>query len=96
MRIPSSNPFPKDIWSSLRRKHTEGIINLSREQLKPLVGVVSGGIVGPDRFQDCRWEVLAEQRSRLTDAGIPTYSTIAEAAKAMRQFIDYWQMRAET
>ncbi|MCK4724108.1 MAG: hypothetical protein KAT75_12425, partial [Dehalococcoidia bacterium] len=94
--ITDDNPFPKDIWGTLMRKYTEGIINLSREQLKPLVGVVSGGIVSPDRFQDCRWEVLAEQRSRLADAGIPTYSTVAEAAKAMRQFIDYWQMRAET
>ena len=94
--ITDDNPFSKDVWHSLMRKRTEGIINLAREQLKPLVGVVSGGIVGPDRFQDCRWEVLAEQRSRLTDAGIPTYSTIAEAAKAMRQFISYWQTRAQT
>ncbi len=96
VEITDDNPFPKDIWGTLMRKYTEGIINLSREQRKPLVGVVSGGIVGPDRFQDCRWEVLAEQRSRLADAGIPTYSTVAEAAKAMRQFIDYWQMRVET
>jgi len=72
------------------------MLSLSREQLKPLVAVVSDGKFNSDQFQDWRWKLLAEVRARLVAAHIPTYSTVAEAAKAMRQFTDYWQMRAET
>lgn len=60
----------------------------------PLIAVVSSGITGSDRLSHQRWRLLAEQRARLVDAHIPTYSTVAEAAKAVRQFIDYWQARA--
>ena len=94
--ITDDIPFSKEMWSSFVRNQTERIINLSRKQLKPLIAVVRGEIVGSGQFGDCRWDALNEQRARLVAAHVPTYSTIAEAAKAVRRFIDYWQTRAET
>ncbi len=89
------NPFSEEVWSSIAKGQTEAFINLSREELMPLIAVVSSGITGSDRLSHQRWKLLAEQRAQLVDAHIPTYSTAAEAAKAVRQFIDYWQARAD-
>jgi len=96
VEIAQGNPMPEEIWISIVRNQVEGIINLAAEQLKPVVSVVSDGKVTSDQIQDWHWEVLAEVRARLVAAHIPTYSTVGEAAKAMRQFTDYWQIRAET
>ena len=94
--LNEENPFPEDIWSVLVRELTEAYINIFSEQLKPLVAVVSEGEVSSDQSKNSRWRVLAEQRARFIDAHVPTYSTIGEAARAVRQVIDYWQTREET
>ncbi|MCK4331449.1 MAG: hypothetical protein KAW81_02725, partial [Dehalococcoidia bacterium] len=95
-QIAEEGPFPEEVWSSVVSRQAEVMISLSREQLKPLVAVVSDGKFNSDQFQDWRWKLLAEVRAQLVAAHIPTYSTVGEAAKAVRLFIDYWQMRAET
>jgi len=88
VNISEDAPLPGDTWSNLVRKETENILNVSKEGLKPLLAVVSGG-----RFcgqsKDWRWKLLAEQRARLVAARVPTYSTVAEAAKTIRLFIDH-------
>ena len=95
-QIAEEAPLPKEIWTAIVHMQAEEMLNLHREQLKPLLAVVTDGKFGSERFQDWRWKALAEQRGRLVAAGIPTYATVAEAAKAARQVIDYWQTRAET
>jgi hypothetical protein len=87
--ITEDAPFVKDSLSTFVKGETEDIIAISKEQLKPVVAVVSGGKVTSAQFQDWRWKLLAEQQARLVAAHVPTYSTMAEAAKALRQFIDY-------
>ena len=94
--LNEDNPFTKDIWSTVVRAQTEKYINLSRERLKPLVVVVSGGEVSSDQCGNLHWKVLAEQRARLIDAHVPTYLTVGEAARVLRQVINYWQTREET
>ena len=96
VEIAEGNPVSVEMFANMVSKETEGIISLSREQLKPLIAVVGDRKAACDQFQDQRWEVLAEQRARLVAAHVPTYSTVAEAAKAVRQVIDYWQARSET
>ena len=94
--MAEDNPFPEDIWSVVVKRQTEAYINVSRKQLKPMIAVVGGGETSYDESKNMRWRALAEQRARLINAGIPTYSTIAEAARAVRQVIGYWQTREET
>ncbi len=90
------NPFQQEVWSSVAKSQTEAFINLSRDKLKPLISVVSSGAVSSNGSPHRRWKMLAEQRARLIDAHIPTYSTVTEAARAVRMFIDYCRARATT
>jgi len=95
-QVAEEAPLPEAIWTAIVRMQAEEMINLHGEQLKPLVAVVTDGKFGSGQFQDWRWKTLAEQRARLVAAGVPTYSTVAEAARAVRQVIEYWQAKAET
>jgi len=95
-QVAEEAPLPEEIWTAIVRMQAEEMINLHGEQLKPLVAVVTDGKFGSGQFQDWRWNTLAEQRARLVAAGVPTYSTVAEAARAVRQVIEYWQAKAET
>jgi hypothetical protein len=83
------------VWSSVAKIQTEAFINLSRDKLKPLISVVSSGVVNPNGSSHRRWNMLAEQQARLVDAHIATFSTVAEAAKAIRKFIDYCRAKAQ-
>jgi len=94
--ISEGNPVSQEMWTGMVSGETKQFINLSGEQLKPLVAVVGGDKVADDLLQKSRWEILTEARARFIDAHVPTYSTVAEAAKAVRQVIDYWQARPET
>jgi acyl-CoA synthetase (NDP forming) len=89
------NPFQQEVWSSVAKIQTEAFINLSRDKLKPLISVVSSGVVNPNGSSHRRWNMLAEQQARLVDAHIATFSTVAEAAKAIRKFIDYCRAKAQ-
>jgi acyl-CoA synthetase (NDP forming) len=88
------NPFLIELWKGLAAGQTEMFINLYNEKLKPMIAVVhsQAATEGLPSYQ--RWKILAEQRARYADAGVPTYSTVAEAARAIRKFIDYNRARA--
>ncbi len=89
------NPFPEDIWASIADGQTKAFINLHKEKLMPLIAVVSSGVTGYDQVPHQRWKMLADQRARLVQAHIPTYSTVSEAAKAVSKFIDYCRAKAQ-
>lgn len=93
--LTEENPLPREMWGVIIKSETEELIKVAEEQLKPVVAVVSAGKVTSDQSGNERWKLLAEQRARLIAAHIPTYSTVAEAATAVRQCINYWQTKAE-
>jgi acyl-CoA synthetase (NDP forming) len=89
------NPFLVELWKGLAAGQTEMFINLYNEKLKPMLTVVHSEAATSDLQSYERWQILAEQQARYASARIPTYSTIAEAAKAVRKFIDYCRARAK-
>lgn len=89
------NPFLTELWSGLAAGQTELFINLYSKQLKPMVAVVHSEAATGDLPSYQRWKILAEQRARYANARIPTYSTVAEAAKTVRKFIDYCRAKAK-
>jgi acetyltransferase len=89
------NPFLTELWSGLAAGQTEMFINLYNEKLKPMIAIVHSEAATSDLPSSERWKILAEQRARYANARIPTYSTVAEAAKAVSKFIDYCRARAE-
>jgi acyl-CoA synthetase (NDP forming) len=89
------NPFLTELWSGLAAGQTEMFINLYNKKLKPMIAIVHSEAATADLPSYERWKILAEQRARYAGARIPTYSTVAEAARAVRKFIDYWRAKAE-
>ena len=89
------NPFLTELWRGLAIGQTEMFINLYNKKLKPMIAVVHSEAAASDLPSYERWKILAGQRARYASARIPTYSTVAEAAKAVRKFIDYCRARAK-
>jgi acyl-CoA synthetase (NDP forming) len=89
------NPFLTELWKGLAAGQTEMFINLYNEKLKPMIAIVHSEAATSDLPSYERWKILAEQRARYAGVRIPTYSTVAEAARAVRKFIDYCRARAE-
>jgi acyl-CoA synthetase (NDP forming) len=88
------NPFLIELWQGLAAGQTEMFLKLYNEKLKPMIAVVHSEAATDDLPSYQRWKILAEQRARYASAGVPTYSTMAEAAGAVRKFIDYHRARA--
>ena len=88
------NPFLTELWKGLAAYQTEMFINMYNEKLKPMIAVVHSEAATSELQSYERWKILAEQRARYADARVPTYSTVAEAARAVRKFIDYCLARA--
>jgi acyl-CoA synthetase (NDP forming) len=89
------NPFLTELWSGLAAGQAELFINLYNMKLKPMIAVIHSEAATADLPSYQRWKILAELRAKYAGARIPTYSTVAEAAKAVRKFIDYCRARAE-
>jgi acyl-CoA synthetase (NDP forming) len=89
------NPFLTELWKGLAAGQAEMFIELYNKRLKPMIAVVHSEAATQDLQSYERWKTLAEQRARYASARIPTYSTMAEAAKALRKFIDYCRARYE-
>jgi acyl-CoA synthetase (NDP forming) len=89
------NPFLTELWKGLAAGQTEMFINLYNEKLKPMIAVIHSEAATSDLPSYERWQILAGQRARYANARIPTYSTVAEAARAVRKFIDYCRATAE-
>jgi acyl-CoA synthetase (NDP forming) len=89
------NPFLTELWSGLAAGQTEMFIDLYNKKLKPMIAVIHSEAATSDLPSYERWKILARQKARYAGARIPTYSTAAEAAKAVRKYIDYCRARAK-
>jgi acyl-CoA synthetase (NDP forming) len=90
------NPFLTDLWKVLGAGQTERFISLCCEKLKPVVAVVNNQATTEDMPSNARWKILAEMRARYAAARIPTYTTMAEAARTIRKFIDHCRAKADS
>jgi acyl-CoA synthetase (NDP forming) len=89
------NPFLTELWSGFSVGQAELFINLYNMKLKPMIAVVHSEAATTDLPSYQRWQILAGLKAKYASARIPTYSTVAEAARAVRKFIDYCRARAE-
>ena len=88
------NPFLTEIWSDIATHQTKTYINLHSKQVKSMIAVVHSEAASAELPSHERWKLLTEQRAKFAEAGIPTYLSIGEAAKAVRKFIDYCRSKA--
>jgi acyl-CoA synthetase (NDP forming) len=60
---------------------------------KPMLLVVGERGIRAEDYDDWHWKALAEARSKLMAAGIPTYPTMERAALAARKVADFYARR---
>jgi acyl-CoA synthetase (NDP forming) len=89
------NPFLTELWKGLAVGQVQMFIDLYNTKLKPMLAVVHSEAATSDLSSYERWQILAGQRAKYAAARIPTYSTMAEAARAIRKYIDYCRAKAE-
>lgn len=58
---------------------------------KPLLVIVGEKSLGTPDYTHWRWKLTGDVRSGLIAAGIPSFSSIDRAAKAVRKMIDYYR-----
>ena len=62
--------------------------------IKPFLAVVPDKSLGGEEFDDWKWELLCQMRTKLLELSIPFYPTISRAAKAAQKVADYYKRRA--
>jgi acyl-CoA synthetase (NDP forming) len=93
VEVSEDNPNTDDMWVNVVKLEVENIINILKNSQKPIIAILSGAKPGFDDLENIRWRTLAEQRSKLVQAKIPVFDTIAEAVSALSKYIDYWQKK---
>ncbi len=94
IQISVDNPLDDEWWVNIVKMSADSIIGLSGKKLKPVVAVLSGAKPGYRDLENVRWRTLMEVRTSLINAGVPTFDTMAEAARAMNLYISYWRRKA--
>jgi acyl-CoA synthetase (NDP forming) len=87
--IPEGAPMGKEQVVSFLRSQVDGYIKVSVDMGKPVVAVIREKSLGIENYNDWRWKLIAELRTKLIAANVPVYSTAHRAAKAVKRMIDY-------
>jgi len=83
----------REVVTARIENNVEGYIKVRKEISKPLMVVIGEKSPGMENYEDVRWRVLSEARTKLIAANIPIYSSIGRAARAARKLIDYYKNR---
>lgn len=70
-------------------KELESWTDLAKEGCRKLVVVVGDRSLGISEMDNWRWKLYAQVKTELVKAGIPFFSNIHKAAKAMKEFVNY-------
>jgi len=85
--------YPTDIWrKTIVRDFLDGTMAI-KDGSKPAVSVIETGEIDSLDMQSWRWNAIAETRKQVVGQGIPVFPSPANAAKALRRFVDYWVWR---
>jgi acyl-CoA synthetase (NDP forming) len=93
MQVSDDNPMGDDWWVAIVQMEVDSIIAMHKRRVKPVIAILSSAKPGLDDLENIRWRTLMEQRSRLNDSNIPTFCSIAEAVRALSQYVGYWQKK---
>nr|HID58303.1 hypothetical protein [Desulfobacterales bacterium] len=91
--ISVSAPFANDELAAYLSKEVDDIIDIVRNEPKPLAVILDTGALNIQDFDHLRWRCLAELKSRLVAAKIPVYSSPSEAANAIIRLVNYYRRR---
>ena len=61
--------------------------------IKPFLAVVPDKSLGGEEFDDWKWELLCQMRTKLLELNVPFYPTISRAATATWKVADFFQRK---
>lgn len=82
-------PWHEERHIEIIKKELSSWTDLAREGFRKLVVVVGDRSLGSSEMDNWRWRLYAEVKTELIKAGIPFFSNIHQAAKAMKEFVNY-------
>jgi acyl-CoA synthetase (NDP forming) len=91
VQISDENPTADEWWAFITQMEVEGAINMARQKSKPVIATLSSGKPGFRDLDNVRWRTISEYRTKLIDAGVPTFDEIGSAVRTMSKFINYWK-----
>lgn len=84
-------PFGKDMLIDWVKGYASEVIRVAEKSTKPVAVVLDTADLRIEDFEEWRWRLLAEQRSRFVDAHIPVFSSISRAASTLGKLADHYQ-----
>lgn len=87
-------PFGKEHFINILIPRVEEYIRISKECDKPFLVIFTDRPLGFSEMDDWRWRIMAQMRTRLIEEHVPFFSTIDEAAKAIRELTAYYLRKA--
>ncbi|MBA7651706.1 hypothetical protein ES703_59525 [subsurface metagenome] len=87
------SPGGKEEIISRHRGDVKSYIKVKKEISKPLLVMVEEKSLGIKDYNNWRWRIMNEARTKLIAANIPVYPTIERVARAVRKLVEYYQRR---
>ena len=91
VQLSSENPNVIGLWVDMITMESDNIIKLSQKRFKPVIAVTGEGKPSYDDMQNVRWRTICQQKTKLLQARVPTFDTVAEAVNALKKCVNYWQ-----
>ncbi len=82
--------LPKDAWRLWMEEQKKGMLKLKKDD-KPAIVVAETSGAPSKSSKSWRWESIGELCSDFIEKGVPVFSSPKDAARALRNAIDYWK-----
>ncbi len=87
-------PFKIESLNNVMLYNAEGYIKVFKESKKPFFAIVRDRPLGIREMEGDRHKVYARIKTRFLEEGVPFFSSVGEAATAMKHFIAYHQRKS--
>lgn len=91
--VGEDRPLGKEPFIALMTSDIEGYIKVSKECNKPFVVIFGDRPLGAGEMDSWRYRTYAQLRTRLIGEGIPLFPTVEQAAKTVKELINYYQRK---
>jgi acyl-CoA synthetase (NDP forming) len=88
-------PFSREAFIQHLKEDMEGYIKISKQNFKPFLIIFDERSPGIDDMDSYIHRTRAELRTLLVKEGLPFFPSVAEAALALSELINYYRRRAE-
>ena len=92
--VSEDTPFNIEFISNVVFGDIEQFINIHKVCKKPFFVIIRDRPLGTKQMDGPRHRIFAEARTRLLEAGVPFFTSAADAARTMKEYIDYHQRKS--